>query len=69
MAVEQGWGKEETVISLMRKAGWAGKEEKWMEVGDLKVVRYQGKKESVEFEEYAAWRKWVEKGGVAEEKK
>ncbi|PQE04487.1 AMMECR1 family protein [Rutstroemia sp. NJR-2017a BVV2] len=63
VAVEQGWDKEETVVSCMRKAGWRGRTEKWREVGDLKVVRFQGRKESVEWEEYAEWRKWVIKQG------
>ena len=60
VAVEQGWTKEETLLSLMRKAGWLGRREKWREVGDLKVVRYQGKKESVDYEEYRKWRDWVD---------
>ena len=58
VAVEQGWSKEETVVSLMRKAGWVGRKEKWGEV-ELKVVRYQGKKESLEFGEFRRWREWV----------
>lgn len=62
VAVEQGWTKEETVVSLMRKAGWVGRKDKWTEV-DLKVVRYQGKKESLEYGEYKRWREWVEKNG------
>jgi len=59
VAVEQGWGKEETVVSAMRKAGWGGRREKWREVGDLKVVRFQGYKESVGWSEYARFREWV----------
>jgi uncharacterized protein (TIGR00296 family) len=59
VAVEQGWSKEETVVSLMRKAGWVGKKEKWTEV-ELDVVRYQGKKEKVEYGEFKRWREWVE---------
>lgn len=58
VAVEQGWDKEETIISLMRKAGWNGREEKWRDV-QLKVVRYQGSKESCGYEEFRAWRDWV----------
>lgn len=60
VAVEQGWTKEETLLSLMRKAGWLGRREKWKDVGDLKVVRYQGKKESVDYEEYRKWKEWGE---------
>ncbi|KAI9745988.1 MAG: hypothetical protein M1818_000669 [Claussenomyces sp. TS43310] len=60
VAVEQGWTKEECLVSLMRKAGWSGRKEKWREVGDLKVTRYQGKVENVEYEEYRRWRDWVD---------
>lgn len=60
VAVEQGWTKEETLLSLMRKAGWLGKRDRWREVGDLKVVRYQGKKESVDYDEYRKWKDWVD---------
>lgn len=59
VAVEQGWNKEETVISLMRKAGWRGREDKWKEV-ELKVTRYQGMRETVDYEEFRAWREWVD---------
>ncbi|KAL3426361.1 hypothetical protein PVAG01_03152 [Phlyctema vagabunda] len=61
VAPEQGWSKEETIVSLMRKAGWIGKKDRWNEVGDLKVVRFQGKAESLDFTEYKAWKEWVEK--------
>ncbi|KAH8888632.1 hypothetical protein GQ53DRAFT_243684 [Thozetella sp. PMI_491] len=60
VAPEQGWTKEETVVSLMRKAGWMGRKDKWQEV-DLKVVRYQGKRESLEYEDYKAWKDWANK--------
>ncbi|KAK4178508.1 AMMECR1 domain-containing protein [Triangularia setosa] len=62
VATEQGWTKEETLVSLMRKAGWSGRGEAWERV-DLKVVRYQGKKEKLEWDEYKQWRDWVEKEG------
>ncbi|AEO68061.1 0dff9ff7-82ca-4338-8d1e-2d91d537ae71 [Thermothielavioides terrestris] len=62
VAVEQGWTKEETLVSLMRKAGWVGRRDRWHEV-ELKVVRYQGKKESLEYAEFKRWRDWVDKGG------
>ncbi|KAK0673604.1 AMMECR1 domain-containing protein [Cercophora samala] len=60
VATEQGWTKEETLISLMRKAGWSGKGEAWEKV-DLKVVRYQGRKEKLEYEGYKQWREWADK--------
>ncbi|KAI1771478.1 AMMECR1 domain-containing protein [Hypoxylon cercidicola] len=58
VAAEQGWTKEETLVSLMRKAGWAGRKDKWQAV-DLKVVRYQGRKKSLLYPEYKEWRDWV----------
>jgi uncharacterized protein (TIGR00296 family) len=64
VAVEQGWTKEETLVSLMRKAGWVGNKAKWREV-PLKVVRYQGKKLSCDYEEYKAWRDWVDQNREA----
>lgn len=64
VASEQGWTKEETLVSLMRKAGWVGKKDKWQDV-DLKVVRYQGKKEHLQYPEYKQWRDWVESQGKA----
>lgn len=59
VAPEQGWTKEETVVSLMRKAGWEGNKARWREV-ELRVVRYQGKKEKLGYAEYKAWRDWVD---------
>ncbi|KAK5625198.1 hypothetical protein RRF57_000914 [Xylaria bambusicola] len=59
VASEQGWTKEETLISLMRKAGWVARKDLWRDI-NLKVVRYQGKKESLRYPEYKHWRDWVE---------
>ena len=56
VAVEQGWDKEETIVSLMRKAGWSGRKERWAEVGNLKVVRFQGLAESLEYGEFRKWK-------------
>ncbi|KAI5863610.1 AMMECR1 domain-containing protein [Durotheca rogersii] len=64
VAEEQGWTKEETLVSLMRKAGWVGKKDKWQAV-DLKVVRYQGRKKSLQYPEYKRWRDWVKQKGEA----
>ncbi|KAJ9148492.1 AMMECR1 domain-containing protein [Pleurostoma richardsiae] len=63
VATEQGWTKEETLVSLMRKAGWMGRKERWQDV-ELKVVRYQGKKESLKYSEFKRWRKWVDASKV-----
>jgi uncharacterized protein (TIGR00296 family) len=48
---EQGWTKEETIISLMRKAGWTGRRDEWKNIS-LKVTRYQGSKATVSWQEY-----------------
>lgn len=63
VAKEQGWTKEQALVSLMRKAGWEGRRDRWREVaeaGGMKVVRYRGDKEAVEYGEYKAWREWVD---------
>ncbi|KAH7401490.1 AMMECR1 domain-containing protein [Pyrenochaeta sp. MPI-SDFR-AT-0127] len=59
VAREQGWTKEETLVSLMRKAGWGGRKDDWKKV-ELTVVRYQGKKVALEYREWKEWRDWVE---------
>ncbi|KAF2851203.1 hypothetical protein T440DRAFT_467935 [Plenodomus tracheiphilus IPT5] len=59
VAREQGWGKEEAVISLMRKAGWRGKSADWKSV-ELGVTRYQGRKVGLSFGEWKEWRDWVD---------
>ncbi|KAE9985842.1 hypothetical protein BLS_004522 [Venturia inaequalis] len=63
VAREQGWTKEETMISLMRKAGWSGKPSGWRNVNDLKVVRYQGHRHELSYKDYNEWRNWVEVTG------
>ncbi|KAI9894160.1 MAG: hypothetical protein M1814_004014 [Vezdaea aestivalis] len=63
VAVEQGWDKEETLVSLMRKAGWSGRSNEWARVGDLKAVRYQGSKVSMGYEAWRKWREWLEADG------
>ncbi|ROW15739.1 hypothetical protein VPNG_02117 [Cytospora leucostoma] len=63
VAREQGWTREQALVSLMRKAGWEGRRDRWREVaeaGGLKVVRYRGDKESVVYGEYKAWRDWAD---------
>ena len=63
VALEQGWTKEETMISLMRKAGWNGRSSEWNKVPDLKVVRYQGRKAELSYKKWREWRDWVEETG------
>lgn len=50
--VEQGWTKEETIVSLMRKAGWYGNKSEWRKVTGMKVIRYRGTKAKVSYEDY-----------------
>lgn len=62
VAPEQGWDREQTLVSLMRKAGWEGRRASWRDVAEasgMRVERYRGDKEEVEWEEYKAWRDWV----------
>ena len=59
VAVEQGWTKEETLISLMKKAGWSGRSSEWKKV-DLRIERYEGKKASLGYREWKEWKTWVE---------
>ncbi|KAF2000316.1 AMMECR1-domain-containing protein [Amniculicola lignicola CBS 123094] len=59
VAKEQGWTKEETMVSLMRKAGWNGDKRDWKKV-ELNVIRYQGKQVKLEYPEWREWRDWVE---------
>jgi len=60
VAKEQGWSKTETMVSLMRKAGWSGRSSEWMEVKDLSVTRYQGLKAGARYEDWRDWRTWVD---------
>jgi AMME syndrome candidate gene 1 protein len=65
VAREQGWTKEETMISLMRKAGWTGRKDDWRKVGDLHVITYQGVIVFLGYREWREWRDWVEEEGLA----
>jgi uncharacterized protein (TIGR00296 family) len=60
VAEEQGWTKEETLISLMRKAGWSGRKDDWRKVDDLRVIRYQGLQCKLSYREWREWRDWVQ---------
>ncbi|KAF2717667.1 hypothetical protein K431DRAFT_288373 [Polychaeton citri CBS 116435] len=68
VAHEQGWTKEETMVSLMRKAGWNGSGsgawlKTWKE-GKGELVRYEGKKIELSYSEWKPWREWVDSIGV-----
>lgn len=43
----------------MRKAGWNGRKEDWKKM-DVNVVRYQGKKVELGYDEWKEWRRWVD---------
>ena len=60
VAVEQEWTKEETIVSLMRKAGWSGRSSEWTKVIDLKCIRYEGKKASVGYQTWKDFHAWAE---------
>lgn len=60
VAPAQGWTKEKTVISLIRKAGYRGK----VSPGDalwtsIQTKRYRSEKCQVEWEEYVRWKQDV----------
>ena len=59
VAKEQGWTKEEALVSLMRKAGWSGRRDEWRKV-ELAVVRYQGRQVRLGWSDWVEWRAWVE---------
>lgn len=58
VVVEQGWSKEEAILSLIHKAGYSGSvspgDAVWNSI-QLKV--YESCKAHADFEEYQAWRK------------
>uniref|UniRef100_A0A2P2I9K3 AMME syndrome candidate 1 protein n=1 Tax=Hirondellea gigas TaxID=1518452 RepID=A0A2P2I9K3_9CRUS len=54
VAVDQGWTKDETLISLIRKAGFSGRLSDVMKT--LQVTRYRSSKHSLTFDEYVELR-------------
>lgn len=60
VAREQGWTKEETMVSLMKKGGWSGRSSEWRNVKELDIVRYQGFRAQLGYKEWSEWREWVE---------
>lgn len=59
VALEQGWTKEETLVSLMKKAGWTGRSHEWKKISDLRCIRYEGKRASIGYREWKGWREWA----------
>ncbi|KAK4890472.1 hypothetical protein LTR27_010879 [Elasticomyces elasticus] len=62
VAMEQGWTKEETLVSLMRKAGWTGSSSRWASAwkeGRGELVRYEGKAVGLHYNQWREWRAWV----------
>lgn len=67
VAKEQGWTKEETLVSLMRKSGWNGSSSSWQRVwrdGKGELVTYEGKKQGLGYAQWKEWRDWVDGEGV-----
>ena len=64
VAREQGWTKEETIVSLMRKAGWNGRKDEWNKVQGLEIIRYEGKKVDLDYSEWKAFQDWVSDNGA-----
>ncbi|KAL9580563.1 MAG: hypothetical protein Q9203_006252 [Teloschistes exilis] len=69
VAVEQGWTKEETMVSLMRKAGWTGRSREWRTIGDLRAIRYEGEGADCRWNIWREWRDWVDRIGEASKDK
>lgn len=62
VAKEQGWSKEEALISLMRKSGWNGRSGEWKSVwekGRGELVRYEGRQCGIGWEEFSGFKEWV----------
>jgi AMMECR1 domain-containing protein len=55
ISLEQGWTKEETLDSLMHKAGYYGKSGGWESVDDFKLTRYQSQKGRAGYDDYTAF--------------
>ncbi|EME77819.1 uncharacterized protein MYCFIDRAFT_33444 [Pseudocercospora fijiensis CIRAD86] len=69
VAKEQGWTKDETLISLMRKAGWSGSSSQWQKVwrdGRGELVTYEGKPAGLAYAEWKEWRDWVDQQDIKE---
>lgn len=62
VALEQRWDHEQTLSSLIRKAGWHGSRDSWKSL-DIETTRYQGKKVDLSWKEYKAWREWADSRG------
>ncbi|GAB0137264.1 hypothetical protein EsDP_00005537 [Epichloe bromicola] len=58
VAAEQGWTKDQTLYSLVRKAGWVSGRSGWKAL-DLKVTRYKGRKATLDYQEFKRWREWL----------
>ncbi|CZT20169.1 related to ammecr1 protein [Ramularia collo-cygni] len=67
VAPEQGWTKEETLISLMRKGGWNGSSSSWQKTwreGNGELITYEGKQVGLQYQEWREWRDWVDGQGA-----
>ncbi|SMR63543.1 unnamed protein product [Zymoseptoria tritici ST99CH_3D1] len=67
VATEQGWTKEEAIVSLMKKGGWHGSSSSWQKAwrdGKGELVTYEGKQVGLHYPEWRAWRDWVDEQDV-----
>ncbi|THY79977.1 hypothetical protein D6C95_09736 [Aureobasidium pullulans] len=64
VAKEQGWTKEEALVSLLRKAGWSGRKDEWRKLSNLELVTYEGKKVDLSYAEFKEWRDAAKSNGV-----
>ncbi|KHJ30642.1 putative ammecr1 family protein [Erysiphe necator] len=67
VAVEQGWDQEQCVFNCMQKSGWDGTKLTWRTVDEIKVIRFQGSKMSMNFREWKDWRDWMDKQPTGKE--
>jgi len=67
--VEQGWEREEAVVSAMRKGGWTGRRKEWRDVKDLEVERFRGDADHLDYSDYKKWREWENKNGAGAKRK
>lgn len=51
VATEQGWNKQQTLISLLRKGGYRGNEKDPSKI-PMKIQRYRGTKSTISYTEY-----------------
>ena len=61
---DQGWTQDETLQSLVKKAGWKGRTEAWKRIPNLQLTRYQGKKYRATYQHFRDWKEWTTRPGL-----